>query len=669
MSATQFDSPSVPQVESANVSDNLPTLTLVTRALMLLSAEGASLGLAIGVGRLKEDSLQYLVSNAISRESRHGVLGAMLATAAAMAFVGLVYSYVRHSDGALPNVLLHFARRGAPISVVGFLPFLYRWQFWTSRELAFLLLTGIALICLGAALRTSLSSGLFPWEKAAFNELGMVANTIRLNWPLTARRLPLGIVCCAALGYTAYFSYYTIAWHRGVHSGYDLAIENNIMWNVLHGNDFFKSTIIFGPVGSHFGYHATLFAYAMLPIYALAPRAETLLFIQSMLLGFAAVPLFLFARRHISSALACVLAVLYLLYPPVHGANLYEFHYPPLGTFFLWLLLYALDSRRNWLAAVSLVLTLSIREDVSVGPIIWGTYYLMSGKRPKAGAIVAAISGCYFLLIKLAIMPHFAGHETFAFIYKDLQPPGESGFLSILKTVFSNPAFSILKTAEANKLLFLLQVFVPLACLPLRSKFIALFLVPGILFSILSTDYSPVVSIHYQYTAHWTTFLFAAMVLALAEFRRTQRWSSMGTVAFGMVACSYQYGAVLQRNNSWGGPIPYKFGMSAEDHKRRASMDDILSKIPQEAKVSASVFTTPQISSREYAYQLTVGIFDADYLVFPSERNELFPGEQPLLSGLFSSGKYGVVAIRPPFALAQHGHALDRNSEILSRWR
>lgn len=97
-------------------------------------------------------------------------------------------------------------------------------------------------------------------------------------------------------------------------------------------------------------------------------------------------------------------------------------------------------------------------------------------------------------------------------------------------------------------------------------------------------------------------------------------------------------------------------------------MDEVLAKIPEDAKVSASVFVTPQISSREYAYQLTIGVFDADYLVFPSERRELSSGEQPLLSGLFSSGKFGVVAIHPPFALAKRGQAIDKNPEILSRW-
>jgi hypothetical protein len=44
-------------------------------------------------------------------------------------------------------------------------------------------------------------------------------------------------------------------------------------------------------------------------------------------------------------------AVCYLLYPPLHGANLYDFHYLTFAPFFLWLTLWALDARRDRLAA------------------------------------------------------------------------------------------------------------------------------------------------------------------------------------------------------------------------------------------------------------------------------------------------------------------------------
>jgi uncharacterized membrane protein len=545
---------------------------------------------------------------------------------------------------------------------------LYQWHYWSGHELPFLVLTSIAVLCLGAGLKTAVDAGLFWWEERYINELKDALRGAARAWPRATGWLPLGIVLTGSILYTIHFAYYTIAFHQGVYSSYDLAIENNVMWNVLHNNEFFKSTIIFGPVGSHFGYHATLFAYAMMPIYAFSPRPETLLFIQSALLGFAAVPLYLFARRHIHDTLACIIALLYLFYPAVHGANMYEFHYPPLGTFFLWLLIYAMEARRNVLTAIALMLTLSVREDVSAGPMIWGVYFIISGRRPKAGMVVAAVSAAYFALIKLVIMPHFAGHETFAFIFKDLVPPGDKGFISIIKTVITNPAYTMTKIYEPEKLLFLMQIFTPLAFLPLRRALGALFLAPGIFFCLLSTDYSAVVSIHFQYTAHWTTYLFVALVLVLASSPPRHRWARIGTMAFAVLTCSYQFGAILQKNNCWGGPIPYKFGYTPEARTRHTAMQELLALIPDNAKVSAGVFITPQISSRQYAYQLTVGVFDAEYLVFPSERREFSSGEQSLLTDLLRTGKFGVVDIRSPFAVAKKGHSTTLNAQLLSRW-
>ena len=103
----------------------------------------------------------------------------------------------------------------------------------------------------------------------------------------------LWLVVAAGIAYMAYFSYFTVVWHRSVRSGYDLAIEDNVLWNLTHGGPFFKAAPTLGPTGSHFGRHATLIAYLLVPIYALHQSAETLLVLQSAFLGLAAVPLFL----------------------------------------------------------------------------------------------------------------------------------------------------------------------------------------------------------------------------------------------------------------------------------------------------------------------------------------------------------------------------------------
>ncbi len=147
--------------------------------------------------------------------------------------------------------------------------------------------------------------------------------------------------------------------------------------------------------------------------------------------------------------------------PAVQGSNLYDFHYPPLAPFFVWLALYALEARKNVLAAVAIALTLSVREDIAAGVVIVGLYLLFWQRRVRAGLIVAAIGGVYFVAMKLVIMPRIAGESKFVWIFEDLLPKGEGSYGGVLKTVFTNPIYTVSTLLVPKKLVYALQIFVP----------------------------------------------------------------------------------------------------------------------------------------------------------------------------------------------------------------
>jgi uncharacterized membrane protein len=646
-----------------------PALTIACRALLVLAGVGLSTGLGLGLVLLKRDLVDYLTSNTMPPLLRLFVLGVGFGVAGLALLGALFTAFVRRRRSAPARTLEHLAHRLAPLGVLGFLPILFQWQVWQGRDMSFLALVAVAAFIFEAGLRTAIAVGPLAWELPVRRLVARAASALTRRLPRTLAALPLLLVCAGALGYAAYFGYYTVAWHRGVHSSFDLGLENNLMWNLIHGGQFFKSSPLVGPKGTHFGYHATLFAFVMAPIYALAPRVETLLLLQSTLLGFAAVPLFLFARLHVRPALACFIALAYLLYPGVHGANLYEFHYLPLGTFFLWTTLYALESRRNVLAFFAVLVTMSVREDVSASLAIWGAYLLLTGRRPGVGLCLAIVSTTYFVVMKMVVMPRFAGTESFTFMFEKLLPAGENTFGGVLKTAFGNPWYTAGTLLEESKLIYLLQLVVPLAFIPFRRPLALLFVVPGFLFTLLSTGYSPTISIHYQYTTYWTTFLFVSMVLVLSRMSGVRRAAAVGALGLALAAGSYQYGSILQTRISWGGPIRYKFGMSRVDHHRRSALDSVLRHLPKDAKVVGSGFITPQVSSRADAYCLTLGVYDAEYALFPSEKADFIVDERQTIMGLLSKGTFGVVVIERPFALAKRGYATTMNAEMLAQIR
>jgi hypothetical protein len=90
---------------------------------------------------------------------------------------------------------------------------------------------------------------------------------------------------------------------------------------------------------------------------------------------------------------------------------------------------------------------------------------------------------------------------------------------------------------------------------------------------------------------------------------------------------------------------------------------------PAAAKVSGSGFTTPFVSNRPDAYNMTISNeADAEYLIFPSESGDFIGNERETLTRVLRDGDFGVVAVEPPFALAKRGHPTDGNAALMARW-
>ncbi len=647
-------------------------LAPLARALGLFVLIGAGVGFALGAASCKLPLEEYFSTNQLDRAARTGLL-VWLALGSGVAALGgaLAFFKERSVSGAAERAFDR-ARRLSPLALSGFLPVLFRWHLWSAKPVDFLVLCGLFMLATLAAFRSAESAPELELERRIRDATGRVLGAVAARTGRFHAHLPLAVVMLAALAYTIYFSYYTLSFYYSVRSGYDLALENNLMWNLVHAGPFFKSSPLVGPVGTHFGYHATLFAFVMAPIYALYPHAETLLVLQSFLLGGAAVPLYLFGRRHIAPWAACWVSLTYLLYPALHGPNLYEFHYLPLGMFFIWWALYFLEGRRDRLAAVFIALTLLVREDVSAWVMVVGAYLLLSGRRPVAGVVLGVIGAVYFGTLKFAIMPRFAvdGGESFTFIFQGLIPPGSHGFGAVLATVFGNPAFTLSSLLTQVKLIYLLQLLLPLAFLPFRRPLGILFFAPGFLFSLISTDYWPTVSITYQYGAHWMAFLFPGAILALAYIQSNAApgrslWPALLALVATSVPVSYQFGAILQQNTALGGPIKYTFGVDPEGEERHRGLYELLPMLPADGKVSCGAFVTPQLSSRPDAYSMTLGMYDADYIVVPSVRAEFIGNELETVTGLLNRGEFGVVAVRGPFALAKKGHPTTLNAPFL----
>ncbi len=636
----------------------LPPLTRAVRSLAFLATEGASLAFAGWSLRAKDNLVSYVANNTLSPHARKFVIGNLLGGAAIAGLVGLVVILWRRLGGLAAAERV--ARRLAPLCLIGLVPLFFRWQLWYSgRELTFLAMVSAFLLGLQALIRISLETPPIlpaPLRARVGGRVGpILARVAAVKW------LPFAVVVTAFLGYAIYFSVITIQNHFRLQTmGYDLGIENNLVWNASHFNrPLFKTSVIGGPDSTHLGYHETYISYLIGLPYRLAPWPETLLALQATLIGGAALPLFAFARRHVGDWTACLLGVLLVLNAPLQGSNLYDFHYLPFAPFFLWWCLWALESRRNVMAFIAVTLTLAVREDFSALLMVVGVYLVLTGERPRAGLLVTVISAIYFVAIKLVLMPHFLnGYPAYVNQYEGLLPEGETGFGGVIKTLIGNPAFTVGSLLEHDKLVYLLQVVTPVAFFCWRRPIGLLCTIPGFIFTMLATHYPPLISLSFQYTAYWTSFLFIAVVANLGWLRRLEaagvawarksRQAWLTVMAVGTIVTSYQFGIVLQHNTAWGGFSPFHIGINDAERARHADLYSIIKQIPPDASVAAAETIVAQVSSRKNAYSLRIAYNDADYVLarFPCGGED-----HPNLVAALRSGLYGFVAQKGEFVL------------------
>jgi uncharacterized membrane protein len=648
------------------------TLALFLRGLALLMGIGASIGLFLWQRSLGDALLNFVRSNTLGGPERRAVLKYVGVGVVIPLLLALVYLLPRRKNLlAATQAMESMAWRLSPLTLVAVIPLMFRWELWKGADMQFLVL----------ALFTSWTSQkLFFRSLTAPVPLGARAAALRDKvlafGERHQRRIPWAVVLSGFAFYAAYFSFYTVQNHHNLRTAsYDLGIEDNIVYNCLRGH-MMKASPVFGPEGSHIGHHATLFAFVLAPFYAISQRAETLLIIQSVLIGAAVIPLFLFAKNRIGPWRGALLASLFVFYAPIHGANFYDFHYPPLGIGFVFWSVFLVDTKRYRWAVLTVLLALSVREDIALCIFAAGAYFVLTKTNPKAGAVMALAGFSYFITMKMVLMPIFrGGEESFIHVYKDLRPAtGFKGFTGVLATVLSNPGFTLSTLLTSKKTIYVLQVMSPFVFLPLRRPVGFLFAVPGVLMTLLSSRYAST-SISFQYTSHWAISMFLGSVVVLTDEQRPrfagdlfgkQRVSSwLFAITVGMMCNSYQHGGIFQHNTAQGGFWKFQFERKPADIARYNDLHTLIAQIPPKAIVAASEFTLPQISNRPNAYTLrTVGVKNAEYILFP---RALTAKELPKVRPLLENKKFGVVAEAGEFVLAKRGHSTEKNEALLKR--
>jgi uncharacterized membrane protein len=434
-----------------------------------------------------------------------------------------------------------------------------------------------------------------------------------------------------AAAYVALFTGLTCHRFSLVDCCYDLSVFEQSFWSLVREGRLLVNSQEGLEVGrfSHFSLHFSPLLLAVAPIYALWQAPQALLFAKTLALGLAAFPLYwLGAGLFASRAAGLAVAALYLLYPPLHGVNLWGFHENEFAVLPLAFLLVCHERRHPrgfWVAAVA---ALAAKETMALTVAAFGLWMVLFAKGARRrGAILAAAAVVWFVVCDRLVIPAFRGaggarDAENVYIAMRYDPRLGTSYGEIAWHCLRHP----LLTAQYAfgppvKQAYLFQLFLPLAFLPLLAPSLLLIAAP-VLGQNLLARYLGQVSILGQYHAELIPFFVYGACLGL---RRAEGWAAPfgrgPLVRLTLVAALAV--ATLAANLSFG---LWEFALGRRgqfqavvlEPERREAARRMLALVPPDASVLADWNLISYLGARPWLHLIQRQALDArpwDYIV------------------------------------------------------
>ncbi len=301
--------------------------------------------------------------------------------------------------------------------------------------------------------------------------------------------------------------------------------------------------------GSHFRYHWSPSLVLLWPLVAATGSALGLQLLQAAATAACGPLITSIARPYAGERAAFGLGVLTLLYPPLLALGFDEFH--ELGLFTpLVLALFAFADRGRWTSfAICAAVALGLREDAALTLGFFGIALLAIGSRPigganglldggvrapgtlrVAGAALTLAAAASLVVYYAIVAPRLGGwRPSHFYVY-----PFASGPAALIVAPLTHPLEFARSIFTFGRLTYVLEALVPLAFLPLRSRW-SLVALPGAAVVLLANS-GYVWRMGDHYAALWIPWLLVATVAGVTKIQRragarvASRWIAAAAV-------------------------------------------------------------------------------------------------------------------------------------------
>lgn len=409
---------------------------------------------------------------------------------------------------------------------------------------------------------------------------------------ITASRAARAVALAGVVGYLAFYLTWTLRNHDNFATyAFDLGIHDQAAWLLSRGHSPFIT--ISG--NQYFGDHLSWIMFGIVPFYWLFPTAKVLLVTQTLALGLAAVPAFLIARDRLRSEwLASGIVWAYLLNPYLAWINLEQFHPDvfevPLVFLAFW---FALKGRwRGFLVAV--VLMMLVKEDAPLLVIGLGVLVAVFYDR-RVGVASAALAAFWLVVNFRFLLPVLSGTGSLAgYVSHHGSRIPFGGLGGFIRTTVTRPWRVVAQLFGPGRPLYYLQVFAPMAFLPLRAPAVLAAVALPLVANGLSTFL-------YQYSiqSHYGTLvvpsLLVASILGIAHTFPRLRRLLVVLMIVAAILCTWLWGPAPGSRDQGYWPTPEPGFVEAT----RQAME----LIPPDAVVSADYHVVTHLDHRVEIYE------------------------------------------------------------------
>jgi len=481
------------------------------------------------------------------------------------------------------------------------------------------------------------------------------------SWSIWGRRLrrldaPALAVILLMVSYALFFSAYTLARHRAFLTlGFDLGNMDQAVWSTTQGRilrytNWPGATIRFG---NHF--EPILLLVSL--FYLLHSGPETLLVLQSVILALGAWPIYRLAGRRLENDWMGVLfALVYLLFPGLEAANVFDFHAIALSSTFLAWAFWSLEERRYRRFVVWGLLAMACKEEVPLIVAMMGLWLLVQGQR-RLGAVTFVAGVTWTALALLVIIPSLNTLDVSPHLgrYAHLG----TNPLEMLTNLVIRPGLYVSTLTEPLKVKYLVRLFFPTGYLALLAPHVLLLAAPSLAVNMLSSRPHMIALDKFHYTAPIAPFVIIASAYGLALVVRGMGrvFRHVGRRFLLVILGGYVLLLTLVYHRSYGStPLAYDFAWpQVGEHQRIGHR--LIEQIPADAAVSAQNHLNPHLTQRDQVY-IFPRIEDAEYVLVDVTT---YPYVEPVeefhaaVRDLLADPGFGIVAATDGYILFQRG--------------